>query len=73
MIKIAMVRVAELLKGKRSRLIMQIHDELLIDLHQDEHDLIPRITEAMRSALPLPHGVPLEVEANIAPNWLEAH
>ena len=73
MIKIAMVRVAELLQGCRSRLIMQIHDELLIDLHEDEHDLIPQITEAMRSALPLPHGVPLEVEANTAPNWLEAH
>ena len=73
MIKIAMVRVAELLKGKRSRLIMQIHDELLIDLHEEEHDLIPLITEAMRAALPLPHGVPLEVEANTAPNWLEAH
>ncbi len=73
MIKIAMVRVAGLLQGRRSRLIMQIHDELLIDLHQDEHDLIPQITEAMRSALPLPHGVPLEVEANTAPNWLEAH
>jgi DNA polymerase-1 len=52
---------------------MQIHDELLIDLHEEEHDLIPRITEAMRAALPLPHGVPLEVEANTAPNWLEAH
>ena len=73
MIKIAMVRVAGLLQGRRSRLIMQIHDELLIDLHQDEHDLIPQITEAMRSALPLPNGVPLEVEANTAPNWLEAH
>ncbi len=73
MIKIAMVRVAGLLQGRRSRLIMQIHDELLVDLHQDEHDLIPQITEAMRSALPLPNGVPLEVEANTAPNWLEAH
>ena len=73
MIKIAMVRVHKLLQGRRSRLIMQIHDELLIDLHEDEHELIPRITEAMRSALPLPHGVPLEVEANTAPNWLEAH
>ncbi len=73
MIKIAMVRVAELLQGKRSRLIMQIHDELLIDLHEDEHDLIPQITETMCSALPLPHGVPLEVEATTAPNWLDAH
>ena len=73
MIKIAMVRVAELLRGRRSRLIMQIHDELLIDLHEEEHDLIPAVIAAMESALPLPNGVPLEVEANTAPNWLEAH
>ncbi len=73
MIKIAMIRVAELLKGRRSTLIMQIHDELLIDLHEDEHELIPAICEAMKNALPLPHGVPLEVEANTAPNWLDAH
>ncbi len=73
MIKLAMIRVAELLKGRRSTLIMQIHDELLIDLHEEEHELIPAICEAMRTALPLPHGVPLEVEANTAPNWLDAH
>ncbi len=73
MIKIAMVRVHELLKGRRTRLIMQIHDELLFDLHRDEHELIPQIIATMQSALPLPHGVPLEVEANHAPNWLEAH
>ena len=73
MIKIAMVRVHKLLQGRRSRLIMQIHDELLIDLHRDEHELIPAIIETMQQALPLPHGVPLEVEANAAPNWLEAH
>ncbi len=73
MIKIAMVRVAELLKGRRSQLIMQIHDELLVDLHEEEHELIPAICEAMKNALPLPHGVPLEVEANTASNWLEAH
>ncbi len=73
MIKLAMIRVAELLRGRKSRLIMQIHDELLIDLHEGEHELIPAICEAMKNALPLPHGVPLEVEANAAPNWLEAH
>ncbi|MBR2127229.1 MAG: DNA polymerase I [Akkermansia sp.] len=73
MIKIAMVRVHNLLRGRKSRLIMQIHDELLFDLHRDEHDLIPQIIETMQGALPLPHGVPLEVEANHAPNWLEAH
>ncbi len=73
MIKIAMVRVQELLQGKRTRLIMQIHDELLFDLHRDEIELIPQIVATMQSALPLPHGVPLEVEANHAGNWLEAH
>ncbi len=73
MIKLAMIRVAELLKGRKSRLIMQIHDELLIDLHESERDLIPAIGEAMKNALPLPQGVPLEVEANTAPNWLDAH
>lgn len=73
MIKIAMVRVADLLKNKRSKLIMQIHDELLIDLHEEEHALIPKITDIMQQALPLPNGVPLEVEANTAANWLQAH
>lgn len=73
MIKIAMVRVHTLLQGCKSRLIMQIHDELLIDLHETEHHLIPVITDTMRNALPLPHNVPLEVEAHHAPNWLEAH
>lgn len=74
MIKLAMVRVAGLLKGRRTRMIMQIHDELLFDLHMDEApELTPAITAAMSQALPLPNGVPLEVEANYAANWLDAH
>lgn len=74
MIKLAMVRVAGLLEGRRSRMIMQIHDELLFDLYMDEaSELIPAISEAMSQALPLPNGVPLEVEANFAANWLDAH
>ena len=73
MIKLAMVRVAELLRGRRSKLIMQIHDELLIDLHCEERELIPAVVQAMQQALPLPNGVPLEVEAQDAPNWLDAH
>ena len=63
----------DMLKNKRSKLIMQIHDELLIDLHEEEHELIPQITGIMQQALPLPNGVPLEVEANTAANWLLAH
>lgn len=73
MIKIAMIRVAALLEGSRSRLILQIHDELLVDLHQEERDLVPKIEEAMVNALPLPNGVPILVEARTGANWLEAH
>lgn len=74
MIKLAMIRVAQLLKERRSRLIMQIHDELLLELHNDERDELPAlVTEAMQQALPLPNGVPLEVEVGIADNWLAAH
>lgn len=74
MIKLAMIRVSELLQGRQSRMIMQIHDELLFDLHESEAaELVPAITDAMRRALPLPNGVPLEVEANTADNWLDAH
>lgn len=73
MIKIAMIHVDKLLEGSRSRLILQIHDELLVDLHKDETDLIPKIEAAMINALPLPNGVPILVEARTGGNWLEAH
>ena len=33
----------------------------------------PRILDAMKTALPLPHGVPVEVEHGTGPNWLAAH
>ncbi len=74
MIKLAMVRVAQLLRPFRSQMIMQIHDELLFDLWDEEADsLIPAITQTMQQALPLPGGVPLIVETGRAANWLDAH
>ena len=74
MIKLAMVRVTELLRGCRTRMIMQIHDELLFDLYEPEaEELIPAITAAMSNALPLPGGVPLQIETGVATNWLDAH
>lgn len=73
MIKLAMVRVAGLLAGRRSRMIMQIHDELVLELAQGEEELVREVAEAMRSALPLPNGVPLSVEVHTGANWLEAH
>ena len=75
MIKIAMIRVNALLERHKakSRMLLQIHDELLFDLHRDEHDLIADIRDIMQNALPLPHDVPIVVEANTGRNWLESH
>ncbi len=55
-------------------MLLQVHDELVFDLALDEQDgLVPRILEAMTTALPLPHEVPIEVEHGTGPNWLAAH
>jgi DNA polymerase-1 len=76
MIKLAMIRIDALLREKpyQTKMLLQVHDELVFDLAEDEQDeLVPKILEAMKTALPLPHGVPLEVEAGTGPNWLAAH
>jgi len=74
LIKLAMVRVHRALaaEGLRSKLVLQIHDELLFDCPKDE---VPRVEalakREMESALDL--GVPLEVAVGHGVNWLEAH
>jgi DNA polymerase-1 len=76
MIKLAMIRIDALLREKpyRSRMLLQVHDELVFDLALDEKDVLaPQILDIMRTALPLPHGVPVEVESGTGPNWLAAH
>ncbi len=73
MIKIAMIRIHALLKQKhaKTRLLLQVHDELVFELHKDEHALIEEIRELMSSALPL--SVPVVVDCGTGNNWLEAH
>jgi len=76
MIKLAMVRIDSLLSEKpyQSKMLLQVHDELVFDLALDEQEeLTPKILHIMKSALPLPHGVPVEVESGIGDNWLAAH
>ncbi|MEA5111127.1 DNA polymerase I [bioreactor metagenome] len=74
MIKIAMINIQqefERLKLK-SRMIMQVHDELVFDVHQDEMETVkPVIERLMKSAIKL--NVPVEVEMSTGSNWLEAH
>jgi DNA polymerase-1 len=76
MIKLAMIRIDALLRETpyQSKMLLQVHDELVFDLALDEQDeLVPKILEAMKTALPLPGGVPIEIEAGTGPNWLAAH
>jgi len=73
-IKLAMINLqSELLqKDFKSKLLLQVHDELVFDVHKDEVEIIkPLIKEKMENAVEL--IVPLIVEMDIASNWLEAH
>ncbi|HLO80968.1 MAG TPA: DNA polymerase I [Chitinophagaceae bacterium] len=76
MIKMAMVKVQNAIKKEklRSRMILQVHDELVFDAYRDEADALKALVlENMQSALPLPNGVPVIAEAGVGENWLEAH
>jgi DNA polymerase-1 len=75
MIKLAMIHIDALLSeaGATTRMILQVHDELVFDLHHEEEDLVTRIVEKMQDALPLPGGVPVKVDTGTGANWLEAH
>ncbi len=58
----------------KTRMILQVHDELVFDAVQEEVEYItPKIRELMTQALLLPRGVPLEVEVGTGRNWLQAH
>ena len=74
LVKVAMVRVDRALRaeGFRSRLVLQIHDELLFDCPRDEAERVKEIARReMTTALDF--GVPLEVGVGEGANWLEAH
>jgi len=74
MIKIAMINIhAELTRlATRSKMILQVHDELVFDVYKPELDMIkPLIHDKMKNALPL--DVPVVVEMDEGENWLEAH
>lgn len=74
LIKVAMIHVHEWMKKEnlRSKMILQVHDELVFDAHKDEVDLLQReVPKLMREAIDL--GIPIEVEVGIGKDWLEAH
>ncbi|MDE2699811.1 MAG: DNA polymerase I, partial [Gemmatimonadota bacterium] len=74
MIKIAMRRVQDALfeRDLKTRMLLQVHDELVFDMHKDEADIaMPLIEDAMKNALPM--SVPIVVEMGMGNTWLEAH
>ena len=73
-IKVAMVRIWERFKkeGIRSKMILQVHDELNFSVFPEEREQVERIViEEMQNAYPL--NVPLTADAGWGKNWLEAH
>ena len=74
MIKIAMIKIYKDLKDNnlKSKLILQVHDELLLEVHKDEVDYISEmVIKNMKKAIEL--DVPIEIDYGFGPSWYEAH
>lgn len=73
-IKVAMINIDEWMQKEKveSKMIMQVHDELVFDVPKSEVELMKsKIDELMKNALPI--AVPMEVGMGVGNNWLEAH
>ncbi len=76
MIKLAMIKIQQQFLKKKfsSKMLLQVHDELVFDVLKEELDAIkPVIIECMQTALLLPNNVPADAEIGFGTNWLEAH
>lgn len=74
MIKLAMIRIHREFcqRNLRSRMILQVHDELVFDCYKPEEEEVRQIVRsAMEEALPI--GIPIEVGVDVGPDWLSAH
>lgn len=73
-IKIAMINIHQWMKQEKlkSKMLIQVHDELVFELHKSEENLMKaKIDELMKNAHPL--EVPMEIGIGTGANWLEAH
>ncbi|MBE9060796.1 DNA polymerase I [cf. Phormidesmis sp. LEGE 11477] len=70
-IKIAMIRLHDLLKDYQANMLLQVHDELIFEVPPDEWEVLqPKIEQTMENAVQL--AVPLKVEAQAGKNWMDA-
>jgi len=73
-IKVAMIHIHNWLSREqlKTRMILQVHDELVFDVHKDEvDDVKEKVIDLMTNAIQL--EVPMVVEVGVGKNWLEAH
>jgi len=73
-IKIAMIKIQKVLDSKnyKSKMLLQVHDELVFDIHNDEMEVLkPIIKQEMENAFKL--SIPLVVDMDQGDNWLDAH
>jgi DNA polymerase-1 len=73
-IKVAMININDWMQSEnlKSKMILQVHDELVFDAHKSEIEYIrPKIEDFMKNALPL--LVPMEIGIGVGENWLVAH
>ncbi len=72
-IKTAMNKIHKFLteKGYKTKLLLQVHDELIFDLHNTEEHIIPQLKKLMETAVQL--KVPLKVDVGLGTSWAEAH
>ncbi|MFY7734114.1 MAG: DNA polymerase I [Bacteroidia bacterium] len=77
MIKIAMINIYKRMQQpnsevSNSKMILQVHDELLFDVHKDEVEAMKKlVVEEMENAMQI--AVPIKAEVGVGENWLEAH
>lgn len=67
MMKLSMLHVDKLLQGKKTRMLLNVHDELVFEVPPGEESLLPDIAKSMATALPL--SVPVDVDAKVGPDW----
>ncbi|MDX1479616.1 MAG: DNA polymerase I, partial [Saprospiraceae bacterium] len=75
LIKVAMIQIHKIFRerGLASRMILQVHDELVFEAHREELETIkPIIRQGMKEAIP-GLRVPIVVDMGVGANWLEAH
>ncbi|PLS68987.1 MAG: DNA polymerase I [Cyanobacteria bacterium M5B4] len=70
-IKLAMIKLSEFLENYQTKLLLQVHDELVLEMPVEEAEIVtPQIKKIMETALPL--SVPLVVDIRTGKNWMEA-